>query len=467
MWRLLADDAAPPLCYPDRSMPKPEFITAQLLVSVAVILVVIHLILVGVAYCIFFERKISAWMQDRIGPNRAGFDFNMPFLSFLKGMGGWGQPLADGLKFIFKEDYQPPFVDKVLFTLAPATIVVPALIGFAIIPWGGYVDVAAFTIPILDWTIDAQRCTVAGADLSIGLIYILATASLGIYGVALGGWASNNKYSMLGGLRASSQMLAYEIPLGLSILAILLATGTLLPTRIIQHQHDHGWLIFSQPLVAAIFYMCSLAECNRAPFDNAECEQELVGGYHTEYSSMRFALFFLAEYAHMITGSAIFAVLFLGGYGLSPIPGFEFPLLSPTDVAWYAMLAKFFVLFGKTCLLIAFMMVVRWTLPRLRFDQVMSGAWQAIIPVSMAMVLVNATLVYAGAVNFFSTLLANAAVAGFVLAIQPLLRRPVNRKIPLAGSRFSPLAGEQVRTAPSGAAREDDPVRTAVSLGAH
>lgn len=448
-------------------MPKPEFITAQLLVSVAVILVVIHMILVGVAYCIFFERKISAWMQDRIGPNRAGFDFGQPYLSFLKGMGGWGQPLADGLKFIFKEDYQPPFVDKVLFTLAPATIVVPALIGFAIIPWGGFVDVPQFTIPVLGWVIEAQRVVVAGSDLSIGLIYILATASLGIYGVALGGWASNNKYSMLGGLRASSQMLAYEIPMGLSILTLLLVTGTLLPTRIIQHQQDNGWLLLSQPLVAAIFYMCSLAECNRAPFDNAECEQELVGGYHTEYASMRFALFFLAEYAHMITGSALFAVMFLGGYKLWPFPGWEFPFLSPADVGVIAVFAKFGVMFAKTCLLIAFMMVVRWTLPRLRFDQVMSSAWQAIIPISMVMVLLNATLVYLGSLNFVTSLAANLGAGLVIVGIQPLLRRPVNRKIELAGSRFSPLAGERVATMAGGSARDDDPVRTAAALGAH
>ncbi|MBL8758921.1 MAG: NADH-quinone oxidoreductase subunit H [Phycisphaerae bacterium] len=445
-------------------MPKPDFITAQFIVSTIVILVVLHVILVGVAYGIFFERKISAWMQDRTGPNRCGFDFNLPFLSFLKGMKGYGQALADGLKFMVKEDYQPPHVDKALFSLAPGTIVIPALIGFAIIPWGGFLDVQAFTIPILNWTIDAQRVSVAGADISIGLVYILATAALGIYGVVLGGWASNNKYSMLGGLRASSQMLAYEIPMGLSILCVLLTAGSLMPSRVIEWQHQHGWLILSQPLVAVLFYICSLAECNRLPFDNAECEAELVGGYHTEYSSMRFALFFLAEYTHMITGSAIFAVLFLGGYTLVPFGmGWEIPLLDPASTGLLAVLAKCGVLFGKTALLVGFMMVVRWTLPRLRFDQVMSSAWQGAIPVAMGLVLVNSVLVYAGAVNFFTLLVGNAAVGAVVLAVQPMLKRPVSKKIPLAGSRFSPLPGTGSASNVSASAREDDPVRTAAA----
>lgn len=445
-------------------MPKPDFITAQFIVSTIVILVVLHVILVGVAYGIFFERKISAWMQDRTGPNRCGFDFNLPFLSFLKGMKGFGQALADGLKFMVKEDYQPPHVDKALFSLAPGTIVIPALIGFAIIPWGGFLDVQAFTIPILNWTIDAQRVSVAGADISIGLVYILATAALGIYGVVLGGWASNNKYSMLGGLRASSQMLAYEIPMGLSILCVLLTAGSLMPSRVIEWQHQHGWLILSQPLVAALFYICSLAECNRLPFDNAECEAELVGGYHTEYSSMRFALFFLAEYTHMITGSAIFAVLFLGGYTLVPFGmGWEIPLLDPASTGLLAVLAKFGVLLGKTALLVGFMMVVRWTLPRLRFDQVMCSAWQGAIPVAMGLVLVNSVLVYAGAVNFFTLLLGNAAVGAVVLAVQPMLKRPVSKKIPLAGSRFSPLPGTGSASKVSASAREDDPIRTAAA----
>jgi NADH-quinone oxidoreductase subunit H len=362
-----------------------------------------------------------------------------------------------------KEDYTPPFVDKPLYTLAPMVVVVPALIGFAIIPWGGYWDVPQFTIPLLGWVVDAQRVTVAGADLSVGLVYILATASLGIYGIALGSWASNNKFSLLGGLRAASQMLAYEIPLGLSILCVLLATGTLLPTRIVSWQYEHGWLLLSQPIVAAVFYICSLAECNRLPFDNAECESELVGGYHTEYSSMRFALFFLAEYSHMITNSAIFALLFLGGYTLLPWGGWELPLLSPGETGFFAMLAKTAVMLGKTALLVGFMMVIRWTLPRLRFDQVMSTAWQGVIPIGVGLVLVNSVLVYLGWNQALPLLGGNLVVAVLVLLAQKWIRRPVNRKIALAGSRFSPVEGTGIGEL-SAMSREDDPLRTSATV---
>lgn len=442
--------------------PKPDFLDAQFLVSMGTILIIIHVILVvGVAYGIFFERKISAWMQDRIGPNRCGFDFNLPFLKFLKGMGGFGQALADGLKFMVKEDYTPPFVDKPLFSLAPMVVVVPALIAFAIIPWGGYLDVPQFEIPVLKWTIEAQRVTVAGANLSVGLIYILAVAALGVYGIAIGSWASNNKYSLLGGMRACAQMLAYEIPMGVSILCVLLVTGTLVPQRIIMWQHEHGWLILSQPLVAVVFYICNLAECNRLPFDNAECESELVGGYHTEYSSMRFALFFLAEYTHMFTGSAMFALLFLGGYELLPWGGWEIPLLDPASTGVFAMLAKTLVLLGKSCLLVAFLMVIRWTLPRLRYDQVMSTAWQGVIPIAIGLLLVNSVLVYVGQTTFLPLLIGNVAVGGFVLAIQPFISRPVNRKIALAGSRFSPLG--EAAAGVSSIARADDPLATAAT----
>jgi NADH-quinone oxidoreductase subunit H len=340
------------------------------------------------------------------------------------------------------------------------------LCGFAIVPWGGTLLLPAFTIPVLNWHIEGGPVTVAGADISIGLVYLLAVASLGIYGVAVGSWASNNKYSFLGGLRASSQMLSYEIPMGLSILAVLLLTASLSPMRIIQYQHEPGWLILACPIACVIFYICSLAECNRAPFDNAECEQELVGGYHTEYSSMRFALYFLGEYAHMITASAIFAVLFLGGYKLNPFPGgWEFPLLSPDDTSIFAVLAKFGVMFVKTALLIGFMMVVRWTLPRLRFDQVMSSAWQAIIPISIAVLLMNSLMSFYGLTSLVPMLLANLVLGGAILAIQSMLVHPQSKKLALAGSRFSPLAGERVNTRPTNPeALEDRPVQAAAAV---
>lgn len=424
-------------------LPQPDFFTGQLVVSALTIVLVIHVILGACAYCIYFERKTSAWMQDRVGPNRAGLDFGLPFFPFnkLKGLFGVGQPLADGIKFMLKEDYTPPAVDKVLFTLAPGIIVIPALIGFAIVPWGGWWQMPQITIPGLNWTIGGETVLVAGANLNIGLVYLLAVASLGIYGVALGSWASNSKYAFLGGLRASSQMISYEIPMGLSILAVLLITGTLVPQKIIEHQASHGWLLVAQPLTAVIFFMCILAECNRAPFDNAECEQELVGGYHTEYSSMRFALFFLAEYAHMITNSAMFAVIFLGGYSLFPFV--NVPLLDPADTSFLAVLAKLGVMSGKVATLIGFMMVVRWTLPRLRFDQVMSAAWQGVIPISISIVLINSLLIYFGQTSTVAFLVGNVALAALVLGVQALLPRPMNRKVPLAGSRFSPLPGAQ------------------------
>ncbi len=425
-------------------MPRPEWFNAQFIVSVITILIVVHVLLVMAGISIYLERKISAWMQDRVGPNRTGFDLGLPLLKKLtRGFGFWGlgQSLADGIKMMLKEDWTPPKADKVLFMLAPAIIVIPALIGFAIVPWGGEFRFGGFTIPLLNWDIPLETVQVIGANINIGLVYLLAVASLGIYGVVLGSWASNNKYSFLGGLRASSQMLSYEIPMGLSILSVLLVTGTLLPTAVLDYQLEHGWLIFAQPLVGVIFFICILAECNRAPFDNAECESELVGGYHTEYSSMRFGLFFLAEYTHMATNSAIFAVLFLGGWTL--LPWVDIPLLRAEDVGLLAVLAKFAVLFGKVVLLICFMMVIRWSLPRLRFDQVMQMGWQAMIPLSLVLVLVNTVLVY---YNFFAMsptlvmLVSNVAVVALILAVIPFLPRATsNRKIRLSGSRFSAL----------------------------
>lgn len=435
-------------------MHQPAFLTAQFIVSVVMLLVVVHVVLITVAYSIYLERKISAYIQDRIGPNRVGFDFGLPFLAFLKGKLGLGQPLADGVKFLLKEDYTPARVDKILFTLAPAVIIVPALIGFAIIPWGGMWNVPDFWIG--SWLIKGGPVYVAGAAVDVGIIYLLAVASLGVYGVTLGGWASNNKYSFLGGLRATAQMLAYEIPLGLSLLAVLLVYGTVFPESIVRYQVDHGWMIFAQPLAGVLFFTAILAEANRAPFDNAEAEQELVGGYHTEYSSMRFALFFLAEYSHMFTSSAFFALLFLGGYHLPLIPG-----LSPDDMGIGAVLIKCLVYFTKVLLLICFMMVVRWTVPRMRFDQVMMMAWQAVIPLALVIVVVTSFMVYFQQTALLPLLAANAAIGIGLLAVYPLLPKySPNRRIQMYGSRFNPMPGEAVSTRPEHPmALEDRPVQ--------
>jgi NADH-quinone oxidoreductase subunit H len=427
---------------------------AQLVVSVAVLVIVVHVILIFVAYAIYLERKISAYIQDRVGPNRTGFDFGLPFLKPLRGMLGLGQPLADGLKFLIKEDYTPERVDKILFTLAPAIIIIPALIGFAIIPWGGMWDVPSFSVGPVN--VEGGLVHVAGAYVNVGVVYLVAVAALGVYGVTLGGWASNNKYSFLGGLRATAQMLAYEIPLGLSLLAAILVYGTVLPDRIINYQVENGWLILSMPLAAVIFYIAGLAEANRAPFDNPEAEQELVGGYHTEYSSMRFAMYFLAEYAHLVTSAAFFTLLFLGGYHLPLIPA-----LDPAAVGFGAVIAKFLVFFGKVVLLVCLAMLVRWTIPRLRFDQVMMMGWQAVIPLSLVLLVVTSVMVYLGLTGIIPLLLANLAIVAALLLLYPVLPKyQPNRAIPLYGSRFRPMPGELVETRPTDpTALEDRPVQ--------
>jgi NADH-quinone oxidoreductase subunit H len=439
-------------------MPPPAFLTAQFIVHVAVIVLAIHILLVSVAYSVYLERKISAYIQDRAGPNRVGFDFGLPFLSKLRGMKGLGQPLADGMKFLTKEDYTPPRADKVLFTLAPLAVIVPVLIGFAIIPWGGVWTVPDFVIPILGWPVQGGPVHVAGAYVNVGVIYLVAIAALGVYGVTLGGWASNNKYSFLGGLRATAQMLSYEIPLALSLLAVILLMGTVLPQAIIRHQVEHGWLIFHMPLAAIIFFTAAIAEANRAPFDNAEAEQELVGGYHTEYSSMRLALFFLAEYAHLITSMSFFTLLFLGGYHL-PLLIAGHPL-SPENTTLIGVLLKVGAYLLKVGLLVCFVIVIRWTLPRMRFDQVMMMGWQALIPLSMIVLIMTSIMVYLNLTWVVPMFLVNLLVAGTVLLLYPFLPHyNPNRRLPLYGSRFSPVPGERILTRPTEpTALEDRPV---------
>lgn len=434
-----------------------NFLTAQLIVSAVTIAVVVHVILGGVAYSVYLERKISAYIQDRLGPNRVGFDFGLPALSFLKGMWGLGQSLADGIKFLLKEDFTPARVDKVLFSLAPIVVVIPALMGFIIIPWGGVWDIPTFTIPLLNVTVEGGPVTVAGADTSVGILYAVAIAALGVYGITLGGYASNNKYSFLGGLRATAQMISYEIPLGLALLAVILVVGSLRPIEILNYQNANGWLLFSQPVAGVILFIAMLAEANRAPFDNAEAEQELVGGYHTEYSSMRFALYFLAEYSHLITSSAIFTMLFLGAF--EPIP---FVTIWGTEATGFlAVLAKVGIFAGKTATLVAFAMVIRWTIPRMRYDQIMTVAWNAVIPLAMLMIVTLSVMVYLGQRGLVPMLAANVGMVIVALLVSPFMpKTTANKRIPLYGSRFSPMAGEAVNTRPTDPmALEDRPVQ--------
>ncbi len=431
-------------------------LTVQLLVNAIMCFVVVHLILAHAGIFIYFERKISAYMQDRVGPNRTGFNLGQEFLPKF-GFWGLGQSLADGIKFFVKEDFTPANVDKVLFSLAPLVGVIPALIGFIVIPWGG--TWVAPDLNILGLHFTGGPVVVAGANINVGVVYMLAVASLGVYGVTLGGWASNNKFSFLGGLRCTAQMISYEIPLGLSLLAALLIVGSVLPSEIVQYQAEHGWLLFVQPLAAIIFFICGLAEANRAPFDNAECEQELVGGFHTEYSSMRYALFPLAEYSHMTTSAAFFTLLFLGGYHLPFLPGAQ-----PEHTMLVAALLKFAIFFTKTVLVVCFMMVVRWTIPRMRFDQVMMVGWQAVIPIALLSVVITSIMVYLGHTSIGPMLLANAAMIAITLAAMPLMPKyTANRRIPLYGSRFSPMPDEIVITRPTSLmATEDRPVQGTV-----
>src|SRR5688500_3118941 len=415
----------------------------------AYIAIIAHLVVLGtVAYLILLERKIASWVQDRIGPNRVGLGFGIiPWLKD-KHMFGLGQPLADGLKFILKEDYRPKNTDSVLFTIAPGIMIIVIIISIAVIPWGGWKgDTAQAVVPAgmtpaaalnetlpmhheivdvkrmngdrivqLDPSVPvAQQTTVTIthgwafqiANLNVGVLFILAVLSLAVFGVVFGAWASNNKYSFLGGLRATANMISYEVPLGLAVLTIVVMFGTLDLGQIVDKQVHYwagvwpAWNVFCQPLAFLMFLICIHAEANRAPFDTAEAEQELVGGYHTEYSSMRFALFFLAEYAGMITTSAVCVCLFFGGWHIPWIDKIGFIAnLQPdpanpsvtTSLVW--CLIRAFVLFGKTLAIIGVFMWVRWSLPRFRFDQIMDLAWRALIPISLGQFFVTAIVIW-------------------------------------------------------------------------
>jgi NADH-quinone oxidoreductase subunit H len=332
---------------------------------------VLFLILNATAVCILAERKIAGFTQDRYGPNRVGF---------------WGllQPVADGLKFLLKEDIIPRRVDKPLFLLAPCLALIVSLVGFAVIPWAGEVH--------WPWMEAGTTVSTQVARLDIGILYVIAVGSLGVYGLVLAGYASNNKYSFYGGLRATAQMISYELPLGLALLCVLLTTGTLRLEEIVNQQaHSGVWYVFVHPLAFLLIVICLFAETNRAPFDLPEAEQELVGGYHTEYSAMKFALFFLAEYAHMITGSAVAIALFLGGW--APLP---FTSWLADNTAWWAMLLKFGVYLLKVALFIGVMMWVRWTIPRFRFDQLMRLAWRSLVPLGLLLMAAVAVLTLFG-----------------------------------------------------------------------
>jgi NADH-quinone oxidoreductase subunit H len=330
------------------------------------------------AYLILLERKVAAWVQDRLGPNRVG-------------PGGLLQPIADGVKMFLKEDIVPSHVDKVFYLLAPAIAIGTATLAFAVVPFGP-TDEPPREVRQAPWpqttaqakeyhtpefveqvqNVNGRYQAVIAPHVDIGILFTFAVSSLAVYGIVLGGWSSNSKYSLIGSLRSSAQIISYEIPMGLSILGVLLLTGSLNLEWVIGQQLAHGWNVFYQPLAFLLFLTSMFAECNRLPFDLPETEQELVGGYHTEYSAMKFGLFFLGEYTHMITTSFMLTVLFFGGWA--------FPWVAGPDSPWVVKLIVFAV---KMFLVILLYMLVRWTLPRFRFDQLMGLAWKGLIPLAL------------------------------------------------------------------------------------
>jgi NADH-quinone oxidoreductase subunit H len=302
-------------------------------------------------YSTYAERKIAAFMQDRVGPDRAG-----PFGIF--------QPLADAGKFFFKEEIIPNASDKFLFIAGPGIAMLTALMTSVVIPWGDTLNVAGRDISL------------QVSDLNIGVLYIFGVVSLGVYGIMIGGWASNNKFALLGAIRASSQMISYELSMGLALIALIMMTGTLSLKEIVEQQHGMNWNIFYQPIGFLLFVVCAFAECNRTPFDLAECETELVGGYHTEYSSMKLGFFMFAEYINMFISSAFMASLYFGGY--------NFPFMDSLGLSQNAItIIGVFVFFLKIFAFIFLFMWIRWTLPRFRYDQLMRLGWQYMIPLAL------------------------------------------------------------------------------------
>jgi NADH-quinone oxidoreductase subunit H len=331
-------------------------------------------LMTGAAYLVLVERWMAAWIQDRKGPNRVGIPLTKIRLF------GLGQPLADGLKMIFKEDYSPGHVDKALYALAPVIIMSAALAIFAVIPFGSVVplEIGGKPIPL-----------VVAPDLDVGLVYVFALSSIAVYGVILGGWSSNNKYSFLGGLRSSAQLIAYEIPLGLALLGVVLTSGTLRLDRIIGDQAVTGaWNAFMQPLGFFVFVVASFAESARLPFDLPEAEQELIGGYHTEYSGMKLLLFLIAEFLHMMTAAFLIVILFLGGWHLWGLTGSS----EGAAITWPIAILRIVVVGLKVLLVILFFMLVRWSWPRFRFDQLMSLAWKVMLPLGVVNLVAIAVL---------------------------------------------------------------------------
>ncbi len=381
-------------------MPELLFQLAIIVVKIVVLTFIVVLPLVPLS--VYFERRFSAIIQDRVGPNRVGIPFTL--LGFKKDYSFFGlvQPIADGLKLFLKEDFTPSYVRKSFYWLAPALTLIPALITVCVVPFGSPITLFGHT----------EKLVIA--DLDVGPLFVFAVSSLTVYGITLAGWASNSKYPFIGGVRSTAQMISYEIALGLSIVPVLLYFGELNLSKIVQHQADHGWLLlplwqngclglpdmqtalFQIPAIIAflIFTISIFAETNRMPFDLPECETELVGGYHTEYSSMKFALFFMGEYAAMVIGSALIVTLFLGGWSL----GFGLDkYISAFEIGGFALggLIHFGVFLGKLLAFILFFILVRWTVPRFRYDQLMKLGWVIFFEAALINVFLAALIIAA------------------------------------------------------------------------
>ena len=346
-----------------------ELLISPVAVTFYEILIIVNVLMGGVAAMTWVERRLSGVIQYRLGPNRVG-----PF--------GLFQPIADGIKFIMKEDIVPAEANKVIFTLAPALSLVAALCAFSVIPFGPTVELFGRQIALVIVNVDG------------GVLFALAATSLWVYGIVLAGWSSNSKYSLMGGLRASAQMVSYELALALSLIGVVLVSGTLRPVEIVVQQAGWfwNWNVFGgwQPLGFVIFVIAGYAETNRLPFDMPEAESELVAGYHTEYSSMKFSMFFMAEYINMMTASALAVTLFLGGYQLGfPVPFSGWPL-------WILQLLAFA---GKVAMFLFLFVWVRWTLPRFRYDQLMSLGWKGLFPLALANLMITALLVATGVID--------------------------------------------------------------------
>jgi NADH-quinone oxidoreductase subunit H len=327
-----------------------------------ILVVIVFAVSLGIAaYSTYAERKVAAFLQDRVGPDRAG-----PF--------GLLQPLADGVKMFMKEEIIPTQADKALFILGPSIMMMTACMTGVVIPWGDSLIINGTEYPV--------QIT----DINIGILYVFGIVSIGVYGIMIGGWASNNKYSLMGAIRASSQMISYELAMGLSIIALIMTTGTLSVREIVEQQAGFNWNVFTQPLGFLLFIICAFAECNRTPFDLPECETELVGGYHTEYSSMKLGFYLFAEYINMFISSAIIASLYFGGY--------NFPFIDQLGLSHNMLtLAGTLIFFGKIFFFIFFFMWIRWTIPRFRYDQLMHLGWRIMIPLALVNILLTAGVV--------------------------------------------------------------------------